>query len=429
LKHSIEIQALSKRYRIGRLQRTFREDILEFAKRPFGHRNKEAEWIWALRDVSFDVPEGEVVGIIGRNGAGKSTLLRILSKITYPTVGNIKTRGRVASLLEVGTGFHSELTGRENIYLNGSILGMKKREVDKRFDAIVDFSGVEQFIDTQIKRYSTGMCLRLGFAVAAHLEPDILIVDEVLAVGDAGFQKKCLDAMEGLKSGGRTVLFVSHNLAAVENLCSRGIWLDGGKVRKDGGAREVILDYMASFAGSPTAESTLADSESRQGSGEIRYTRVEHLNPDRTPRALIRCGDNLVIRFHYHVKKTVPYPVFWFRLFTNMGTLITLSASDLHGVYIPRVEPGDGYIDVEIESLNLLPGQYYFSLWIADDVNAVIYDGDVRTVLEVEPANIYASGWTPTSRHGIVYFPQRWSVPVEMSSGSSSDPGLPAAGW
>ena len=410
--HSIEIQDLSKRYRIGRKQRTFREEIMEFVKGPFGQRNNEAEWIWALKDVSFEVAEGEVVGIIGRNGAGKSTLLKILSKITHPTEGNINIRGRVASLLEVGTGFHEELTGRENVYLNGSILGMKKQEVDKCFDAIVDFSGVEKFIDTQVKRYSSGMRLRLGFAVAAHLEPDVLIVDEVLAVGDAGFQKKCLDSMEGLRSGGRTVLFVSHNLAAVENLCSRGIWLDDGKVRKDGEAKEVILAYMASFAGNPTAESTLADSESRQGNGEVRYTRVEYMNPDLTPRALTRCGDSLVIRFHYHAKKTIRYPVFWFRLFTNMGTLITESGADMYGVDIPRMEPGDGYIDVEIESLNLLPAQYYFSLWIADEKNSVIYDGDLRTVLEVEPANIYASGWPPTSRQGIAYFPQRWRVPA-----------------
>lgn len=411
--HSIEIQNLSKRYRIGRLQqgRTLREDIVEFVRRPFWRRCDKADSIWALRNVSFDVGEGEVVGIIGKNGAGKSTLLKILSKITYPTEGNIKVKGRVASLLEVGTGFHEELTGRENVYLNGSILGMRKRQVDKRFDAIVAFSGIEQFIDTQIKRYSSGMRLRLGFAVAAHLEPDVLIVDEVLAVGDAGFQKKCLDAMEGLRSGGRTVLFVSHNLAAVENLCSRGVWLDGGKVRKDGEAREVILAYMASFAGGPSAESTLLDSENRPGSGEIRYTRVEYLGPDRTPCTLTRSGDKLVIRFHYHAKKTVRYPSFGFRLFTSMGTLITESGNVIHGLDVPRVEPGDGYIEVEIESLNLLPAQYYLSLWITELGGTPIYDGDVRTVLEVEPANIYASGRTPTSRHGIAYFPQSWSVP------------------
>lgn len=411
--HSIEIQSLSKRYRIGRLQqsRTFREDIVQFVKHPFGRGTQEAESIWALRNVSFNVRKGEVIGIIGNNGAGKSTLLKVLSKITYPTEGNIKVNGRVASLLEVGTGFHEELTGRENIYLNGSILGMRKRQVDERFDAIVAYSGVEQFIDTQIKRYSSGMRLRLGFAVAAHLDPDVLIVDEVLAVGDAGFQKKCLDTMEGLRSGGRTVLFVSHNLAAVENLCSRGIWLDGGQVRKDGEAKEVILAYMASFAGGPTTTSVLVDSENRIGNGEIRYTRVEYLGPDGTPCALTRSGDRLVIRFHYHAKKTLRYPSFGFRLFTNMGTLVTETGNVIHGVDVPLVERGDGYIEVEIEALNLLPAQYYLSLWITELGGHPVYDGDARAMLEVEPANIYASGRVPTSRHGIAFFPQKWIVP------------------
>lgn len=226
----IEVQGLSKRYQLGQAQhdQMLRERLVEMIKRPFGGI-KETESVWALRDVSFDADEGEVIGFVGRNGAGKSTLLKILSRITYPTSGEVKVNGRVASLLEVGTGFHDELTGRENIYLNGSILGMQKREVEQRFNAIVDFSGVEQFIDTPIKHYSSGMRLRLGFAVAAHLEPDVLIVDEVLAVGDAGFQKKCIQTMEGLRNSGRTVLFVSHNLAAVENLCSRGIWIDEGR--------------------------------------------------------------------------------------------------------------------------------------------------------------------------------------------------------
>src|SRR6267378_1360593 len=254
---SLEIQGVSKQYRLVQAQhdQMLRERLVEMIKRPFGGM-KGTQSIWALRDVSFDADEGEVIGIIGRNGAGKSTLLKILSRITYPTLGEVKVNGRVASLLEVGTGFHDELTGRENIYLNGSILGMRKREVEERFDAIVNFSGVAQFIDTPIKHYSSGMRLRLGFAVAAHLEPDVLIVDEVLAVGDAGFQQKCIRAMEGLRNIGRTVLFVSHNMAAVENLCSRAIWIDSGQVKSDGPAREVILAYMASFAGSPTAEST-----------------------------------------------------------------------------------------------------------------------------------------------------------------------------
>src|ERR1700686_4251577 len=221
---SITVEELSKRYELGALQHEtqLRDQLVHFLRAPF-RRRAPKEILWALRDVSFKVDEGEVVGIIGRNGAGKSTLLKILSKITYPTSGRVRARGRVASLLEVGTGFHEELTGRENIFLNGSILGMSRKEVERKLDAIVEFSGVERFIDTPIKRYSSGMRLRLGFAGAAQLDPDNLIVDEVLAVGDAQFQKKCLATMGDLRRGGRTVLFVSHNLAAVENLCSRGI--------------------------------------------------------------------------------------------------------------------------------------------------------------------------------------------------------------
>src|SRR5690349_21328731 len=225
-----------------------REQIVELIKHPFGRRATEAETIWALRDVSFEVDEGEVVGIIGRNGAGKSTLLKILSKITYPTSGKVKVKGRVASLLEVGTGFHEELTGRENVYLNGSILGMTRREIDASLDLIVEFADIGEFLDTPIKRYSSGMRMRLGFSVAAHLRTDILFVDEVLAVGDVHFQKKCLGAMRDLGDGGRTVVFVSHNLAAVENLCKRTVWIADGRVKQDGPSRDVIKAYLNGFA-------------------------------------------------------------------------------------------------------------------------------------------------------------------------------------
>jgi lipopolysaccharide transport system ATP-binding protein len=408
----IEIQALSKKYRIGKLQydMSLREQLVEFARDPFKRHGREDDTIWALRDVSFQADVGEVVGIIGRNGAGKSTLLKILSKITYPTSGSVRVRGRIASLLEVGTGFHDELTGRENVYLNGSILGMRKREVDKHFDAIVDFSGVEQFIDTPIKRYSSGMRLRLGFAVAAHLDPDVLIVDEVLAVGDAGFQKKCINAMDGLRSSGRTVFFVSHNLAAVENLCSRGLWIDSGRIRMDAPAKEVIVSYMGSFAGDQPEGSELSETQDRLGSGEIRYTRMEYLNPDGTPCALVRSGEAVVLRFHYHAEKTIRDPGFGFRLFSDMGTLITETSHRLNGILIPKVEPGDGYIDVEIDSLNVVPGQYQFSLWITGAGGAPVYDGDVRARLEVAVTDVYKSGRMLDSRHGLVYFPQRWTV-------------------
>ena len=408
----IEIQSLCKKYRIGKLQHDLmlREQLIQFVRKPFNRGSAGGETVWALRDVSFHVDEGEVIGIIGRNGAGKSTLLKILSRITYPTSGAVKVRGRIASLLEVGTGFHDELTGRENVYLNGSILGMKKREVDRHFDAIVDFSGVEQFIDTPIKRYSSGMRLRLGFAVAAHLDPDVLVVDEVLAVGDAGFQKKCIKAMDELRSSGRTVFFVSHNLAAVENLCSRGIWLDAGSIQMDGAAKEVILSYMRSFASGQLSGSGPLETENRLGNGEIRYTRIEYLSPDGTPCGIVRSGDPLVIRFHYRAPKPIRDPNFGFRIFTPTGTLVTEAAHWLHGIHIPKVGPGEGYIDVEIDSLNLVPAQYQLSLWITGHGGALVYDGDLRVALDVEVTDVYRSGRMLDSRFGLVYFPQRWRV-------------------
>jgi len=250
---AIEAEGLSKRYQIGRLQAaygTLRESLTRSAKRLVGaeHADKRQE-IWALRDVGFKVDTGEVLGVIGRNGAGKSTLLKILTRITTPTEGRALIRGRVGSLLEVGTGFHPELTGRENIFLNGSILGMKKREIQRKLDEIVDFSGVAKFIDTPVKRYSSGMYVRLAFSVAAHLEPEILLVDEVLAVGDAEFQQRCLGRMEDLSGTGRTVLFVSHNMHAINQLCDRAILLEGGSVAMDGEPSEVVTRYLQSTHG------------------------------------------------------------------------------------------------------------------------------------------------------------------------------------
>ena len=241
---AIQLDSVAKRYRIGRhpgAYLTLRETLAARTRRGDG----EARVTWALRDVSFAIAEGEAVGIIGANGAGKSTLLRILARITQPTSGVSRTRGRVGSLLEVGTGFHPELSGRENVFLNGAILGMTRRELRARFDEIVAFAGVERFLDTPLKRYSTGMRLRLAFAVAAHVEPEIMLVDEVLAVGDARFRERCLGKMRELGSEGRTVLFVSHDLGAVTRLCSRALWLDGGFVRSDGPSADVVRRYLA----------------------------------------------------------------------------------------------------------------------------------------------------------------------------------------
>jgi lipopolysaccharide transport system ATP-binding protein len=250
----ISVHQLGKSYRLGATlaHNTLRDQIaagigwLFHSKTKPGH---DGEVFWALQDVSFDVASGEVVGIIGRNGAGKSTLLKILSQITEPCVGEVRIRGRLASLLEVGTGFHPELSGRENVFLNGAILGMTKIEIAKKFDEIVAFAGVEKFLDTPVKRYSSGMHVRLAFAVAAHLDPEILVVDEVLAVGDASFQRKCLDKMQTVSEQGRTVLFVSHNVSAITRLCRRAILLDAGRVLEDGPSHKVVTQYLGSGSG------------------------------------------------------------------------------------------------------------------------------------------------------------------------------------
>src|SRR5579864_870946 len=373
---SIIVENLSKQYQLGsRSSDTMlRERIIGLLKRGGPRVRPDVQTLWALKDVSFAVKETEVIGIIGRNGAGKSTLLKVLSKITYPTTGRVKVAGRVASLLEVGTGFHEELTGRENVYLNGSILGMTKQEVEAKLDAIVDFSGVDRFIDTPIKRYSSGMRLRLGFAVAAHLNPDVLIIDEVLAVGDAGFQKKCISAMQDLRGGGRTVLFVSHNMAAVENLCSRGIWIAEGRVRLDGPTHRVIEAYMESFASADAASSDLTSVGARRGSGEARYTKVEFLSKEGNLQTVTRCGKGVVIRLHYHANEPIERPSFGFRMYTELGTLVTDTGTWLHGLDIPFAPAGDGYVELEIDSLNLIPGRYFLSLQLDSSMSTKLYD-------------------------------------------------------
>jgi lipopolysaccharide transport system ATP-binding protein len=418
MKDSIIVEGLSKKYEIGaQVKETMlRERIISLLTSPF-RKKAPSEIIWALRDVSFRVPEGQVLGIVGRNGAGKSSLLKVLSKITYPTEGKFQINGRVASLLEVGTGFHEELTGRENIYLNGSILGMKRKEVEARLDAIVEFAGVDKFIDTPIKRYSSGMRLRLGFAVAAHLDPDILIVDEVLAVGDAGFQKKCLAAMEGLRSGGRTVLFVSHNMAAVENLCSRAIWIDNGRIRSDGDAGVIIKQYLSSFTPSSAASSSFDGVEGRLGSGEIRYTGFQVLSPQGEPVPLVRSGDSVTFRLQYNAKAPIQNPSFGFRIYTEMGTLITDTSTWHHAMDIPVISPGDGFLDLEIDCLNLMPGRYVLSLWLTGQ-GRHIYDALENSLhLDVETTNIYNASRISDSRYGIVFFPQRWRL--NPTSGAS----------
>lgn len=282
----IEVNGISKKYRLGQKESYYslRESFVKSIKKPFeiffkkpDSSLKTQEEFWALQDISFTVNTGEVLGLIGRNGAGKTTLLKILSRITYPTFGEIKLKGRVASLLEVGTGFHPELTGRENIYFNGSILGMKKKEIDKKFDEIVAFSEIEKFIDTPVKRYSSGMYLRLAFSVAAHLEPEILLIDEVLAVGDAAFQKKCIGKMKDVSGQGRTVIFVSHDMSAVETLCKSAVLIDHGKKIKEGPVQNVVTEYLKGL-NFPTYNDLQDSSISRKGNGLGRFTKIELLD-------------------------------------------------------------------------------------------------------------------------------------------------------
>jgi len=301
----IEVKHLSKQYQIGmdRTYKRFSESFTNAVCHPFRTIRKttqQKDSFWALKDVNFEVERGEVLGIIGRNGAGKSTLLKVLSRITYPTEGEIVMRGRVGSLLEVGTGFHPELTGRENIYFNGAILGMKKREIDDKFDEIVKFSGVEKFLDTPVKRYSSGMQVRLAFSVAAHLEPEILLVDEVLAVGDAAFQKKCLGKMGEVAKEGRTVLFVSHNMSMIASLCTKGILLEEGVVTKNGSMDKVIDAYLNS---GQEATGQIVFSKNFPGDNEAVLRSARILNKDGTPITSADIDEDIFIEMEYELFK------------------------------------------------------------------------------------------------------------------------------
>ncbi|MCI0453104.1 MAG: ABC transporter ATP-binding protein [Candidatus Latescibacteria bacterium] len=410
MREAIHVEHLTKRYRLGALRHEtmLREALLNAFRR--GRRKEDEQAILALNDVSFKVDEGEVVGIIGRNGAGKSTLLKLLSKITYPTSGRIHVRGRVASLIEVGTGFHDELTGRENIYLNGSILGMRKKEIDQRLEQIIDFAGVAKFVDTPIKRYSSGMRLRLGFAVAAHMDPDVLFVDEVLAVGDADFQKKCLSAMDDLRSGGRTVLFVSHNMAAIENLCPRTIWIDAGKLRADAASDKVIASYLSTFSDAQRSGYDLTKVENRGGNGMIRFTRVEFLDENGDPASVFRCGEPMRVRFHYQVNERVKNPDIAMAIHSDLGTRITTVSTWQAGYYIPSVEPGAGSIDLVIDSLVLQPNRYYLSMWIStvEEWYDVL---DHCIAIDVEASDAHDNqGRGLHPKWGLVFTPSRWSL-------------------
>ncbi len=339
---AIDAKGVSKQYRLGEQQAaygTLRESMSHAVKRlTRQERRPRHEDVWALRDVSFQVAEGEVLGIIGRNGAGKSTLLKVLTRITTPTAGRVEVRGRVGSLLEVGTGFHPELTGRENIFLNGAILGMKRREITERFDAIVEFSGVERFIDTPVKRYSSGMYVRLAFSVAAHLEPEILLVDEVLAVGDAEFQRRCLGRMEELGSTGRTVLFVSHALPAVAQLCDRALQIDSGVIVADGPAADVIATYLHQTHGA-AAERTWPD-EAAPGNDLVRINSVRFCPHEGMPPGIADVRRPIGIDIGFRVLREGK-PIFPKIKVLDKEGVIAFNAMDTDESWLEPTPPGD----------------------------------------------------------------------------------------
>jgi lipopolysaccharide transport system ATP-binding protein len=364
---AIIAEGIGKKYLLqhqqaGRRYKALRDVIAGKAKSLVkgGEKNlPPVEEFWALRDVSFQINHGDVVGIIGRNGAGKSTLLKLLSRITEPTTGRIRIRGRVASLLEVGTGFHPELTGRENIFLNGAILGMGRAEITRKFDEIVAFAEVEKFLDTPVKRYSSGMYVRLAFAVAAHLEPEILIVDEVLAVGDASFQKKCLGKMQDVSKGGRTVLFVSHNMGAVASLCKTGIWMQKGSVVKIGGARNIVDEYLTNNTETLSAVVDLSDAKRYGDSGRrLKVTKAEWLTG-----LPMQHGEKFSIRLHFSTRDDV-HEISLGIGFANLeGIRLVTYETDFQTGHRPDLKKNSGgYVDVTVKDLPLAPGLYNFSI-------------------------------------------------------------------
>ena len=400
---AIRVEGLGKQYRIGSRQesyKTLRDTLTDSFTAPFrrlssvfgGHSSVVAnETIWALRDVSLEVRHGSVIGIIGRNGAGKTTLLKILSRITEPTEGYAEIHGRVGSLLEVGTGFHPELTGRENIYLNGAILGMRRVEINRKFDDIVAFAEVEKFIETPVKHYSSGMYVRLAFAVAAHLDSDILLVDEVLAVGDAVFQRKCLNKMDEVTGQGRTVLFVSHNMPSVESLCDRTIVLADGKVTFDGSTREAIDRYL-SRGGSVSADVDLQVLPRVSGADRATFQRLRILDRDGCPNATFRIGDQIVFELELDVGSIqLKQPTIAIAVETSQGLRVCfLGTDEMHGDMFELTERTK--LRCTWESCELLPGTYYLKLGLRTRGGLELDTLENAAAFHIEGTDFYGSG-------------------------------------
>lgn len=423
----IKAENLGKRYTIGHQagrgdQTTFREVLVQNA-RNLWNKSRDLiagkpviagdmqEEVWALKDVSFEIKRSEAVGIIGRNGAGKSTLLKILSRITEPTEGRVTIRGRVASLLEVGTGFHPELSGRENIYLNGTMLGMTRTEIKQKFEEIVAFSEVEKYLDTPVKRYSSGMYVRLAFAVAAHLEPEILMVDEVLAVGDIAFQRKCLGKMEEVSQGGRTVLMVSHNLAAVEGLCTKALLLDKSKIVMYSDVSSVITQYIADV---PNVSGHFEfDDKVRKGTGEILFKTMEILSNHLPSMGVVPMGG--ILSFKLTLEKQIRFSSFS-GIDVRIGVYDDRSRPVCHlsslnaGINLHHSKMPERFIVIcTIPYVALVPGQYHVNLAVVDSLGGSILDYLIQVgSFHVESADVFGTGRVPNSAGGVCFFKTDW---------------------
>ena len=418
----IKVENLSKQYRLGTVgtgslahdvNRSWHrlrgkdEPYLKIGEENDRTQKGSSEYVWALKDINFEVKHGEVLGIIGRNGAGKSTLLKILSRTTSPTTGSVKIKGRVASLLEVGTGFHPELSGRENIFLNGAILGMTRHEIKSKFDEIVDFAGVERYIDTPVKRYSSGMYVRLAFGVAAHLEPEILIVDEVLAVGDAEFQKKALGKMKDVSTKeGRTVLFVSHNMAAIQNLCDRGIVLYSGMMAFDDAAPAAVEKYLSA---QKTANNIYDAATIRTGNGLVKVVNIEICDTADNIIDQVYSGQDFKIKMHYETEKPL----------TNLNLIpgiaitnqlempVSLHHSRLNKLTFKKISTSGVFV-FQVNRLALVPSLYNFSYSLLNDGTCL--DGICNVLqLQVIDGDYYGSGEVPPSSHAVCLLDGNWS--------------------
>jgi lipopolysaccharide transport system ATP-binding protein len=411
---AVRIENVSKLYQIGakKSYKTARESLMNVLQLRFASRTSTTRSeLWALRDVSFEVKQGEVVGILGRNGAGKSTLLKVLSRITEPTAGRIAIRGRVGTLLEVGTGFHPELSGRENIFLNGTILGMRRAEIIRKFDEIVSFAEIDNFIDTPVKHYSSGMYMRLAFSVAAHLQPDILIVDEVLAVGDAQFQKKCLGKMSEVAEQGRTVLFVTHNMGAVMQMCQNAVMLENGRVKMIGRANNVVKYYLAQHTEN-SGYVDLLKFPGRAGSGALRFESARLLNSDGACVTEFCIGDEIQIEFVVRKHRAVGGVTFAVELATSDGLRLANMIDVDSGFSLARLTD-KAVIRVRLKDVRFYPGSYHVGLFVGSPGGRDTYDHvpDCLTYEIVGGGRLTARS-LPRSA-GLLFLTPRWEATNE----------------